>query len=70
MDGLTAFGVVSVSAMLLFYVLEPRSQRFIVAFALACWSAGLYGWLAGAWPFAVIEGVWGFVALGQDRRRR
>lgn len=56
--------------MLLFYVLEPRSQRFIVAFALACWSAGLYGWLAGAWPFAVIEGVWGFVALGRYRRRR
>jgi hypothetical protein len=23
----------------------------------------LYGWLAGTWPFGVVEGVWALVAL-------
>ncbi len=67
-DTLTAFGIASVSAMLLFYALERRGGIWIVAFALACWSAALYGWFVGAWPLAIIEGIWGFVALGRLRR--
>ena len=72
MDPLVAFGVVSVGAMLLCYVLEERSPLFILGFAAACWSSALYGWLADAWPFTLIEGVWGLVALRRylrDERR-
>jgi hypothetical protein len=68
LDPLTAFGVASVSAMLLFYALERRGRIWIVAFALACWSSALYGWFAGAWPFTIVEGIWGFVALARARR--
>ena len=35
MDALTAFGVVAVSSMLLFYTLEPRDAAFVLAFANA-----------------------------------
>ena len=70
MDALTVFGIASVGAMLVTYALEARSRWFVVAFALACWASALYGWLAGVWPFAIIEGVWGVVALVRFRRMR
>lgn len=63
MDGLTLFGLAAVTAMLVFYALELRSAWFILAFAGACGLASLYGFLAGAWPFGVVEAVWALVAL-------
>ncbi len=30
-------------------------------FALACAASSLYGWLAGTWPFGVVEGGWALV---------
>ena len=48
MDWLTAFGLVAVSLMLLFYA--------------------IYGFLQGAWPFGLVEGVWSMVALRRWRR--
>jgi hypothetical protein len=36
MDGLTAFGLFAVSAMLIRYALENRSIWFILAFAGSC----------------------------------
>ncbi len=62
-DGLTAFGVLAVSAMMIFYALEPRSRAFVLAFAGACLAASAYGFLQGAWPFGVVELVWSGVAL-------
>lgn len=70
MDILTAFGALSVTAMLVFYSLESRSPAFVLTFALACWSSALYAWLAGTWPFAVVELVWGVVALRRFAQRR
>ena len=70
MDGLTAFGLVSVAAMLAFYALEERSHWWIAAFAGASWASAFYAWLVGAWPFTVVELVWGAVALRRFARRR
>ncbi len=70
LDALTLFGVASVGAMLLLYTLEERAPAFVLAFAFACWAAAIYGWLAGAWPFTVVEGIWGAVALRRWWRRR
>jgi uncharacterized protein involved in exopolysaccharide biosynthesis len=53
MDALTLFGLMAVTAMLVFYTLEDRSPWFILAFAAACGLASLYGFLQGAWPFGV-----------------
>ncbi|WP_377830232.1 hypothetical protein ACFKHW_15830 [Bradyrhizobium lupini] len=63
MDAITIFGLLSVSAMLLFYALEPRGPHFVLAFAAACAFSGVYGFLQGAWPFGFVETVWTAVAL-------
>jgi hypothetical protein len=63
MDGLTLFGLFAVAAMLVCYGLEPRSPWFVLAFAGACALGSAYGFLQGAWPFGVIEGIWAVVAV-------
>ncbi len=68
MDRLTLFGLVAVTAMLVTYALEARSPWFTFAFAGACALGSAYGFLQGAWPFGVVEGVWSLVALAKWRR--
>ncbi len=69
MDALTLFGLLSVSAMLIFYALEDRNAGFILAFAGACGLASAYGFLQGAWPFGIVEAIWALVALNRWRVR-
>lgn len=52
MSLLTLFGVLAVTAMLVFYALEERSPVFVLLFACACAASSVYGFLQGAWPFA------------------
>ncbi len=63
MDGLTLFGFVAVSLMLLTYALEDYSAWFILAFAGTCGLSSAYGFLAGTWPFGMVEAVWSLVAV-------
>ncbi len=63
MNGLTAFGAVAVTAMLVFYGLEERSPKFVLSFAAACLASSIYGFLQGAYPFGVVELVWSGVAV-------
>jgi hypothetical protein len=63
LDALTVFGLFAVTAMLIFYALEDRSRWFILAFAAACWLGSAYGFLQGAWPFGLVEAIWGLVAV-------
>ncbi|MGA2759465.1 MAG: hypothetical protein ABSF08_03960 [Candidatus Cybelea sp.] len=60
---LTAFGAGAVTLMMLCYALEQRGTIFTLLFAIACFAASAYGWLAGTWPFGLVEFVWGCVAL-------
>jgi hypothetical protein len=60
---LTAFGAVAVTFMMLMYALERRHRRFILAFACGCLLSSTYGFLAGTWPFGVVEAVWAVIAL-------
>lgn len=62
MGHLTWFGATAVASMLVFYWLEPRSPWFSLCFGISCLASSLYGWLAGTWPFGVVEGVWAVVA--------
>jgi hypothetical protein len=50
MDALTIFGLVAMTAMLIFYALEDHSPWFILPFAGACVLASAYGFLQGARP--------------------
>jgi hypothetical protein len=69
MDALNLFGLGAVAAMLVFYALEDRSPRYIIAFGAACLLASLYGFLQGAWPFGLVEAIWAGVAVHRWRVR-
>jgi hypothetical protein len=59
----TIYGVCAVTFMMVMYALEARSRHFIAAFAVGCALSSGYGFLAGTWPFGVVEGVWTLVAF-------
>jgi len=69
LDTLSLFGLFAVSAMLVFYALEERSQWFVLAFAGACAMGSTYGFLQGAWPFGLVEAAWTLIALKRWRDR-
>lgn len=68
MDPLTAFGLVAVTLMMVFYALEHRAKGYILAFAGSCLLASAYGFLQGAWPFGIVEIVWSGVAFRRWRK--
>jgi hypothetical protein len=60
---LTVYGAVAVTFMMLMYALEHRRPAFVAAFALGCALSSSYGFLAGTWPFGVVEAIWSLIAL-------
>jgi hypothetical protein len=68
-DGLTAFGLFAVTAMLICYAFEDRGPLLILAFAGACVLASVYGFVQGAWPFGLVEAIWAVIALRRWRMR-
>lgn len=60
---LTAYGLLAVTLMLVFYALEKRSRWYTLAFAGACVMGSIYGFLQGAWPFGLVEAIWSLVAV-------
>lgn len=67
---LTTYGAIVVTLMMIFYAFESRSHWFTFAFALACLGSAAYGWLAGTWPFGMVETVWAIVAFRKWYRIR
>ena len=60
---LTAFGASAVTFMMVMYGLERHHRRYVLGFACGCVLSSIYGFLAGAWPFGVVELIWAGVAL-------
>jgi len=56
----TIYGVCPVSFRMAMYALASRSRQ-LAAFALGCALSSSYGFLAGTWPFGVVEGIWTLV---------
>jgi hypothetical protein len=67
---LTAFGATAVTFMMVTYAFERRHSGFILAFACGCLLSSIYGFLAGVWPFGVVEAIWAAVAVQRYRRVR
>jgi hypothetical protein len=67
---LTAFGVVVLTFMMLMYALERRGPRFVLAFGVGCALSSVYGFLAGTWPFGVVELIWAWIAIRRYARLR
>jgi hypothetical protein len=61
-DWITFFGLLAVTAMVTFYALERRHHLYTLAFAAACGLSSIYGFLAGAWPFGIVEAIWAVIA--------
>jgi hypothetical protein len=59
----TIYGVCALTFMMLMYALERRGRAFVLAFAFGCALSSAYGFLSGAWPFGVVEGIWTVIAL-------
>jgi hypothetical protein len=68
-DWLLVYGSLAVATMLLMYALEEHGSIYVLGFAVACAASSLYGWLAGAYPFGVLEAVWAVIALRRWQRR-
>jgi hypothetical protein len=49
--------------MLVTYALESQNNWYVLAFAVAYALGSVYGFLQGAWPFGLVEGVWSGVAV-------
>jgi hypothetical protein len=62
MNGLTLFGLFAVTAMPICYACEKKSPWLVLAFAASCLLGSAYGFLQGAWPFGLVEGVWALIA--------
>jgi hypothetical protein len=67
---LTAYGATAVTFMMIMYALEHRRPGFVLAFALGCALSSSYGFLAGTWPFGVVEAIWTVIALRRWRNLR
>ena len=67
---LTLFGACVLTFMMLMYACEARDRRFVLAFAVGCALSSLYGFLAGTWPFGVVEAVWSVIAVKRYRDQR
>ena len=63
MNNLTLFGLFAVTAMVVCYALENRSHWFVLGFAFSCVLGSVYGFLQGAWPFGLVEGIWSVIAI-------
>jgi len=60
---LTLFGAGALTFMMLMYAFERRHRLFVLAFAVGCALSSVYGFLAGTWPFGVVELVWVLIAI-------
>jgi hypothetical protein len=60
---ITIYGVLALTFMMTMYALERRRPAFILAFAAGCLASAAYGFLAGAWPFGVVEAIWSVIAV-------
>ncbi|EQD46504.1 hypothetical protein B1B_12608, partial [mine drainage metagenome] len=60
----------AVTFMAAMYALERRHRGFVLAFAGGCLLSSAYGFLAGAWPFGVVEVVWAGIAVRRYARDR
>ncbi|MEZ5078134.1 MAG: hypothetical protein R2725_11910 [Solirubrobacterales bacterium] len=64
---LTLFGALAVTFMMVMYALERRDRRYVLGFAGGCVASSAYGFLAGAWPFGVVELIWAGIAVRRYR---
>lgn len=69
-SALNVYGSIALVIMMVFYMFEIRSPIYTLLFGLMCITTSVYGFLAGTWPFGVIELAWFVVAVRKYLRIR
>jgi hypothetical protein len=72
MSPTTAYGVLALTFMMAMYAGERRGPRYVLGFAAGCGLSSIYAFVAGTWPFGMVEMVWALVAVRRfmtDSRR-
>jgi hypothetical protein len=64
---LTAFGAAAFTVMMFMYALECRGRAFVLGLRLWVSLSSAYGFLAGTWPFGVVEAIWAAIAVRRYR---
>ena len=67
---LNLFGAAVLLIMMVFYIMEYRNPVYTLLFGVMCIGSSAYGFLAGTWPFGVIEALWAVVALRKYMKLR
>jgi hypothetical protein len=67
---LTLYGAAAVTFMMLMYAMEQRHRLFVLAFGCGCLASSAYGFLAGTWPFGVVEIIWAAIAFNRYARSK
>lgn len=62
-SALNIYGAAILAVMMIFYAVEEKSSRYTLLFGGACVGTSIYGFLAGTWPFGVIEAIWAVIAF-------
>jgi hypothetical protein len=65
---LNAFGSAVLILMMVFYLKESKSPRYTLLFGVMCIGSSAYGFMAGTWPFGVIEAVWAVFSFNKFRK--
>ena len=60
---LTIYDASVVTRMMIFYALGQKSSWFALAFGMSYIGSAIYGFLAGTWPFGIVESIWSLVAF-------
>ena len=60
---LNIIGALALTFMTVMYAMEKRHPKYILGFAFGCALSSAYGFLAGTWPFGVLELIWVALAL-------
>jgi hypothetical protein len=72
MDALTAYDLVALILLVVFFVLDQRAPRFLLAFAGVCLAWSIYGFVRFAWIIGALQLMGAAVAFRRwyDRRDR
>jgi hypothetical protein len=65
---LNAYGSVVLFLMMIFYIKENKSSKYTLLFGIMCIGSSAYGFLAGTWPFGIIEAVWALFSFDKFRK--
>ena len=65
---LNAYGSVVLFLMMIFYIKENKSSKYTLLFGIMCIGSSAYGFLAGTWPFGIIEAAWALFSFDKFRK--